>query len=239
MQKQKLISFFVLLVIAFTFLGVNWSGRLDECQNWQAILGLFSGTMIGFLFYQITKTECWKKHSERILQITLRIWELLILAFTIFYMFPHIKENIFDHLTFFQPFTIFKKLAKDVTQYWHIYALFFFALIIWGLLLIIYEKRKKLTLDNKTKKLPIIESLFPFICLVFLFFLNFCPINAYSNSQEHTYIFFNLNTDISVPHTNPFLFYFLIGMFGAMFIITVCPWIKKIFFWIKTTKTHN
>ncbi|MBN1693246.1 MAG: hypothetical protein JW845_06810 [Dehalococcoidales bacterium] len=213
----------LILLVAYNVFGV-----FDDPPNYtQLSIGLFSGLFLGVGIIGLLRTHWWQVNSRSIVRIILLGWQAFILAYTIFYMFPHIHREVFkvgapESLKFFQNFYIGEAFCTDFKDNWQVYALFLFAIIVWLLLILPYQLRKnRFEKFYDKNKIPSYFLAFTVLCIIILLLLKFIKIDSY--------YFFDRNT--GEPHTydNPFIFYFLIGMFG---VITFCS-VPMFFDWIK------
>ena len=214
--------FALLLIIAYI---VN--GFFVDSTNNQYSLGALIGIGFGIGIVGLIKTHWWKDNLRWIIHIIMLVWEGFILAFTIYYMFPHVGKEVFQvgeniSLNNLQPYYILDAFGTDIKNCWYIYALFFFAIFVWLILLVPYEQEKN-KLRNRYKIFQISLLIFSAVCITTLLFLRFKQILP--NEQ---YKFFD---------KDPFWFSLFIGISGITFIANIhivffC--IKKGFFWVKS-----
>jgi len=63
--------------------------------------------------------------------IVLTIWEVFFLGFSLFFMFPHVRENVFTHLDFLDFEHIWEAFTKDISGWWYLYLIFGITFAIW------------------------------------------------------------------------------------------------------------
>jgi len=213
-KKLETPWFFVIGGILFAFIliivyNIN-PYFFDYCTNCQLILGLFSGIGFGIGIVGLIRTNWWQNNSYRMINIIFLLWEGFILAFTIYYMFPHIGKEVFKvgeniSLNDLQPYYIFNAFSIDIKNCWYIYALFLFTILVWILLLLNRQKINKSEKYYDSTKFPKLFFTFLILSVIIVLFLKYRQILP--NAE---YKFFD---------NDQFWFGLLIGLFGAIFIL--------------------
>ncbi len=170
MKKIEILSYIIIgvtiitgIVTSILYYLIGFSKELLWIPG--LLIGMGLGVGIGWLIIVIRRTKRWQDNARWIKHIILRIWEGVILSFTIFYMFPHFLNYVINNVhNIFQASSIWGAFYDDINKYWYIYTLFFFILWVWILLLVRYEhdtnKREKQSEFKVTKLTKLVTKLF-------------------------------------------------------------------------------
>lgn len=236
------ITLIILLLISLYYKNIfNFMlERSTTLDLWSGIgLGMALGIGISVITINILRYDLWQKNEYWIMHVTLLMWEGLVLGYTLFYMFPHIKDNVINNHDHFQPDKMWPAFCTDFYNNWHVYAFFIFVICVWILLLVKHERKENKqnhdtdpieAIKEESKRIPILMIFFSGLCLIFIMLLSLLKIIV--KQDDNAYYFFNFGSiEKYEPFSNnpffknPFTPSLIIAAFGTIFVILIIYWI--------------